>query len=126
MNLRKSFLFDDRILSQRERLHKQALMVQAETKQDLSLVILATHQQLAIEPWPDESHADLIRLLASSGHRVRLGFLVPAKPGAPPPNRPAGYVWTHFTGPVWRVCRTTYQKPSWRAPGKPVAAALAD
>lgn len=73
--LEDSAAFDDWLLSQRERLRQTALAIAArlveyyERRGDYPAAELVARRQVELEPWQEEAHRSLIRLLAYQGRR---------------------------------------------------------
>ncbi len=73
--LEDSAAFDDWLLSQRERLQQMALAIAAqlveyyERRGDYPAAELAARRQIELEPWREEAHRSLMRLLAYQGRR---------------------------------------------------------
>jgi DNA-binding SARP family transcriptional activator len=74
-SLRDSPPFDDWALLTRERLHRLALTAlhrlakQVERRGELARACEVAHRQVELEPWLEEAHRELMRLLALSGQR---------------------------------------------------------
>jgi len=74
-SLRDSPAFDDWTLLTQERLHRQALMAlqqltrQYERQGQLERACEMARRQVELEPWQEEAHRDLMRLLALRGQR---------------------------------------------------------
>ncbi len=74
--LPECFVFEEWVAVQREALHAQALSVletlaaSAEQRGDYAAVSSAARRQLALEPWRESAHRQVMHSLAASGDRV--------------------------------------------------------
>ena len=77
LDLPDSDLFNEWAVVQRERLHRQALEIFStlsacyEQRGDLTLALEYAWRQIELEPWHEEAHRQVMRVLARSGQRAQ-------------------------------------------------------